>query len=490
MEPHQAPSQTPQDQFLAACELLKAGKIVEATWAAEALINQFPKLPVGHLLRSMVHERQHNLPAATSEIEAALERAPQDPLALATAARIAFHRGDFSTTQAMADRISRDAGAWRDGQWWKARASNAMEHPEEAIAILDAIEPTAVRDAVLAAALEARLGRDESARSRLTAVLERGPIQNRFMRRAAFDLAAVCDRLGEYDTAFAVARKSNAATPKSFDAAQWQAHAKATIATYQHDTYQPKAPCHGPCPVFLIGFPMSGQRHVHDVLAEHPEVHTCEARRPLLSTLQQLHRQCIDEGPTACADSIRQTSDQLRQLMLSPCPDARVVLCRAPLLDRLAGVIPLCLPEAKLIICTRDPLDAILATYLEHLSLSHHPYATNLIDLSAAYASHRQLMSHWATTLPSSMHTVRYESLTDNQRHDQEALFRFLDLPGDHAHEARHALNPKRDPGTESAPPSDASWKVGHWKHYATHLETLKHAIDALESSETPEAGT
>ena len=129
MEPHQAPSRTPQDQFLAACELLKAGKIVEATWAAEALINQFPKSPVGHLLRSMVHERQHNLPAATSEIEAALERAPQDPLALATAARIAFHRGDFSTTQAMADRISRDAGAWRDGQWWKARASNAMEHP-------------------------------------------------------------------------------------------------------------------------------------------------------------------------------------------------------------------------------------------------------------------------------------------------------------------------------------------------------------------------
>ncbi|MCH2141740.1 MAG: sulfotransferase [Phycisphaerales bacterium] len=493
MEPPPAPQQEPQppqDQFVAALELLKAGKATEAAWAAESLINGYPELPIGHILRSMIHEQKRDLAAAKTEIQAALARAPEDPLCLTTLARLAFHSGDWDEARVTADRIPMDVGVWRDGQLWKARAINALGHPKDALAVVDALEPATVQQAIFAAAIEAHLGQDTSARSRLDQALGDGPIKNQVMRRAGFNLAAVCDRLGDYEAAFVAASKSNAATPRTFDPENWQSKTEGTMATYGQNAYLGMPSQQDPRAIFLVGLPLSGQLQLERMLGDHPRVGIHQMPRAILKILQHVHAQCLKDGLSACPELFTEAGNELRAAMSKADPDASRIVFRAPLLDRVAGVIPLCLPEAMLLCLRRNPLDTLLAIYFEHLKLSTNPYSTNLIDLLAAYKSHRQLMSHWERVLPAPMHTVHYESLVFNDLDARQELFRFLDLPFDPACVVEYSMpTAKNHQERASAPLSDAAWKVDHWKHYAAHLESLKHAINALESGEAPEVG-
>jgi hypothetical protein len=67
-------------------------------------------------------------------------------------------------------------------------------------------------------------------------------------------------------------------------------------------------------------------------------------------------------------------------------------------------------PQARVVLCMRDPMDNCLSIYRQPLT-GPHAYAHDLRTLGHFYALHTQLARHWQETLGGSLAVVRYETL-------------------------------------------------------------------------------
>ncbi|MGB1111360.1 MAG: sulfotransferase family protein, partial [Gammaproteobacteria bacterium] len=101
------------------------------------------------------------------------------------------------------------------------------------------------------------------------------------------------------------------------------------------------------------------------------------------------------------------------------------------------GLIRLILPNARIIHCTRDPLDNCLSIYKTLFSVGH-AWSYDMRDLGAYYRAYQELMKHWESVLPGAMLNVSYEALVADQRGQTERLLKHCELPWDDACLAFH----------------------------------------------------
>lgn len=232
-----------------------------------------------------------------------------------------------------------------------------------------------------------------------------------------------------------------------------------------------------PLPVFVLGMPRSGTSLVEQILASHPEVHGAGE----LSFLQRL----ADEqgGVPAVAERLtpelteRMGEAYLAQVTRLAGGKSRVV-DKMPSNFLLAGLIPLILPDARIIHVRRDPVDIGLSCYSK-LFAKEQLFTYDLAELGRFLKDYDALMEHWRKTLPVYRFTeVAYENVVDNLEGEARRLIGFIGLKWDKAclnfHETKRAIrtasvNQVRQPVFKTS--------VGRWKPYAAQLKPL---LDAL----------
>jgi len=300
-----------------------------------------------------------------------------------------------------------------------------------------------------------------------------------------FSLGKAFEDLGEYENSFhyyaAANRLQNSKQP--FD----DQNLKVFLENIRHVFQEWNLPelsteTGGITPVFIVGMPRSGTTLVEQILSCHSKV---EARGELDMLPRVVYQTCqAGQGGFPFAlkgfseKILRPMRDQYMKMLCAPGGDGSHFTDKMPQNFLLLGVIKGLFPEAKIIHCTRDPLDLCLSCFKHHF-IEQHSYAYSLGDLGRYFRFYESVMGFWEDHLQiESIFKIRYESLVQNQEEITRKLLEFCGLGFEQGclefhqnHRVVHtaSMNQVRKPIYKSS--------IGAWKHYEPWIGELKDAL-------------
>jgi Sulfotransferase family/TPR repeat/Tetratricopeptide repeat len=174
-------------------------------------------------------------------------------------------------------------------------------------------------------------------------------------------------------------------------------------------------------PVFIVGMPRSGTTLIEQILASHPKVFGAGE----LENLQRAVAKHVPSLDAICAmgeRGLRQLGEYYVSEIRELAPAADRIIDKMPLNFRLAGLIHLALPNARIIHARRDPLDTCLSCFSVLFS-GNQPYSYDLRELGRYYRAYEKLMEHWRRVLPHGvMLEVNYEDVIGDLEGDVIAV--------------------------------------------------------------------
>jgi len=168
-------------------------------------------------------------------------------------------------------------------------------------------------------------------------------------------------------------------------------------------------------PVFIIGMPRSGSTLVEQILASHPEVYAAGEIDDFDRTIQELCRDRIAVSPESLATlpsaAWREAGANYVQRLQRAAPGAARITNKKLNNFRIAGLIHLALPQARIIHIRRNPIDTCVSCFSKQFA-DDLPYTYGLRELGRYYRAYESLMAHWRGVLPAHvMLEVQYEEV-------------------------------------------------------------------------------
>jgi tetratricopeptide (TPR) repeat protein len=340
-----------------------------------------------------------------------------------------------------------------------------------------------VNTALCFASLSKKLGRQAEAISRIERLLASEHEKTVTERRnLLFMLGKLYNGAAEWDKAFACYAEGNKLKPLGFDPGQHMLEVDSLLRIFSADylASAPRASVRSDRPVFVVGMPRSGTTLVEHILASHPQVFGAGELTDVIQMVSTMHAAVgTEHGFPKCAPQIRQHHlDVLAANYLKKigdlAPDARRVVDKMPGNFMHLGLISMLFPDARVIHCTRDPLDTGLSCYFQDFSRSH-PYSYDLYNIGRFYREYEKVMRHWRGILSLPMYEVQYENLVENQEAKSREMIEFLGLEWDDAclrfYESTRAA---RTASYDQVRQPIYRTSLARWKHYETNLAPLK----------------
>lgn len=230
-------------------------------------------------------------------------------------------------------------------------------------------------------------------------------------------------------------------------------------------------------PIVVMGMPRSGTSLVEQILATLPNVYgagelafvreTIEAPGPYPATV-----------PALDAAAVARFGETYAAALAAIAPAGARVVDKMPSNFLYAGMIHAMLPNARLVFCTRDPLDNGLSLYTALFS-GRQDFAYDLAEIGRYYRAHQRTVAHWKRVLPpDAFIEIRYEDVVTDFDATVARLLAFCGLPWDEA--VRTFYDTQRMVATASRTevrrPLYRS-SIGRAQRYAAYLAPL---VDAL----------
>lgn len=254
-----------------------------------------------------------------------------------------------------------------------------------------------------------------------------------------------------------------------------------TQLKHQHKRNQSKSP------IFVVGLPRSGTTLLERVISSHSKV-TAAGELTYFSRLMSAGIEALKLSPSLTRSQMVSSSYQLDfyklgQEYLNACQN--LAIGKAHFVDKFpqnalyVGLIHLALPEAKILLLERHPLDVCYSVYKQLFTDAFH-FSYDLEELAEYYHEHQLLMSHWQQVLPEVVKTVRYEDLVKELELSAKSVVDFCGLDWEESCLEFH----KNKQASTTASASQVRQKVysssiGMWKNYKKELQPL---ITKLES--------
>ena len=361
------------------------------------------------------------------------------------------------------------------------RVLAVLGHSQDAI---DALHRALDLDPTLTPARLALVAAGDTAQIEpLMRTLDQADLQEGMRIATRFALVTALDAAGRYDEAFAQARDANQrrqrdliAAGQGFDAEELRSYVDQRIAACSADFFT-RAAGQGSAsekPVFVVGMPRSGTTLVEQILASHSEVVGFgESNRiaDLVSRLDQSARSALygDWDP----QNVTAVAEEYAARLPDHNGAVRRTVDKTP--DNLwhLGAIARLFPNARVIICHRDPRDICLSCLFQNFELPM-PYANDLAHCAQRVREVDRMMEHWRSVLPIPMLDVHYEALVSDPDAEVRRLIAFMGLEWDPA-----CLRFERSRCTVT---SASLWQVrrplytnsiGRWQHYERHIAPL-----------------
>lgn len=239
--------------------------------------------------------------------------------------------------------------------------------------------------------------------------------------------------------------------------------------------------CHDNTPIFIVGMPRSGTSLVEQILASHPDVYGAGELTELESMTADICSAYDAQFPECIINLDVKQFAQLGKMYIDKV--RRYSNKHQRITDKMPhnflriGLIKMVLPDAKIVHCSRDPMDNCLSIYKNDFS-SPHRYSYDMKELGEYYKMYSELMDYWENIFPEFMYKLSYEKLISEQESETRRLLEFCGLMWDDSCLNFHKT--RRKVGTSSnaqvrRPIYKDSMRL--WKRYEKELEPLRAAI-------------
>ena len=350
------------------------------------------------------------------------------------------------------------------------------------------------------ARIERRRENFAQARHVLTRHLQQFPSSEDW--RLQYELASVCDRLGEYDAALDnLTKAKNQLAPQvphqqsaQLGQRQWQVARKidTTRLARWREHANALSPRQNVC--FLGGFPRSGTTLLENILCSHPRcigtdetgILSAQFIKPLViqassadaavEELDDFHPEDVSAGR---AEYLRCTEDYIGERI-----EGRWLVEKEPLLTPDLAVPLRLFPDAKILMPLRDPRDVIISYLFTIVPLNAESAGAS--DFGSACQFYADVMRHWIHLReilpPEQWMESRYEHLLADPEGQTKQLAEFLGIGWSTSMVSHH----KKDPGKRqvSTPTYDDVSKplytrsLNRWRNYEDQLKPHLHHLE------------
>ncbi|WP_162918724.1 tetratricopeptide repeat-containing sulfotransferase family protein [Taklimakanibacter deserti] len=305
-------------------------------------------------------------------------------------------------------------------------------------------------------------------------------------------LGFIHERARNYPLAFSHFDQANRLSTGSFDIGKYRAWVDRLIEIVTPGFFRERSAVGNPSPlpVLVVGMPRSGTTLTEQIIASHGRA---GGAGELLRIGLFVNR--LDYGPRrdiskfmaslgALGDKgLREMGDNYVDLLKFHAPKAERVVDKLPHnFENLAFLALMC-PEARIVHCSRNPVDTCWSCFQNPLNEAHG-YSRNLTDLGLYYREYKRLMDHWKTVVPLRIYELNYEQLTADFENEARKLIDFIGLPWDDAclkfHEAGRTV---RTFSRQQVRNPIYSSSVERWRRYETELAPLLTALGDLVQS-------
>jgi len=303
-----------------------------------------------------------------------------------------------------------------------------------------------------------------------------------------FALGKIYDDCGLYDDAFECYRQANEIinAEAAYSPAGVIGFTNSVIDVFSKDFLaQPFAfASDSRSPLFIVGMPRSGTTLMASILSNHRSIDTAgelptitelTLRLPELMRNNIHYPQAIRHITPAAAS--RLANDYEKRLRRDTGSDVQHVIDKNPLNFKYLGFISMLFPKARIIHCTRHPMDIGLSNYFRRFALDYS-YSFDLRNIGHFYGEYARTMEHWRKVLPTEIIEISYEDMIMNTEFMVRKTLDSLGLEWD-----ERCLAPHTNPcAVETA----SNWQVRQpiytqslerWRHYEKHLTPMKEML-------------
>ena len=239
-------------------------------------------------------------------------------------------------------------------------------------------------------------------------------------------------------------------------------------------------------PIFIVGMPRSGTSLVEQILASHSKVHGAGEVDYLRCVTEACSEQSGQPFPLGIEKASEETlvnaaKHYIEQLREGVSDDKIHVTDKLPHNFLRVGLIAAVLPNAKIIHCTRNPIDNCLSIYQQYF-VPAHGYASKLDELGQYYLLYNKLMKFWAELLPGKILEVNYEQMVENQEDSVRKLLQHCELDFEQScvdfHKTRRNVN---TPSATQVRKPIYKAAMEKWKKYEEELAPLVNVLKKLD---------
>ena len=185
-------------------------------------------------------------------------------------------------------------------------------------------------------------------------------------------------------------------------------------------------------PVFVLGMPRSGTSLVEQILASHPSVYGAgevEYARFLADDVRRMTGKPFPEDiGTLAPERLRELGLEYIRRLKESAGQAQRAVDKLPHNFLRVGLFAALMPNAKVVLCDRDPVDNCVSIYQRQFS-ADHGYASDLTDLGEYYRLYEELMCFWMELFPGRIYRISYELLVSNPDEQIKKLLQYCELP-------------------------------------------------------------
>lgn len=469
------------------------GRYAQAAELYRQLLRYEPKNPGVHLNLGKSLALTGDPRGAKKHLLEVLKVRPSDAVALAQLATVYRQDGRMDDAFRTIDKALRAEPGNAFALWNKADLLRLEGRFEEACELLRPHAEKPGADGTLTlmfAMLVRRFDGVDRAIEVLRALVDRPDLPGGVKMQAMFQLGQMLDRARRYDEAFEVFERANALKGARWDPDRLERLVDEQIATITPELYAriPSSTLDTQLPVFVLGMIRSGTTLTEQVVSSHPKVVAGGELRHMLEPVQSL----LGEGARdmkGAYEAGRLTSQSLTragraylQKLKKLGPNAERVTDKMPYNFQFLGVIRKMFPGARIIHCTRAPLDNCLSCYFHDFTGSHD-YTYDLEHLGRYTVQYKRLMDHWTRTLGIEVFEMNYERFVREQEPVTRELIEFLGLDWDDACLRFHSSGRASTTwSSEQVREPLYTRSSGRHANYEKHLGPLRRALGELAS--------
>jgi tetratricopeptide (TPR) repeat protein len=297
-----------------------------------------------------------------------------------------------------------------------------------------------------------------------------------------FQLAKVHNKVGEYDEAWAAASHAHDIADQTWDQDRFDNDMASIREFFTAETLASLAHATDPFeqPVFVVGNARSGTSLLEQILSMHPDVGnggemmvTLGIQRRLQTMTDSFHTwpDCVVdmrvEDANACSREYRDATQWFSV-------GKKRVTNKSIGLQTQVGFLSLMLPQSRVIMLHRHPLDNCLSCFTTNLVHSGHPYTRSIESLGRTWVTRRIMQDYWTDVVETPVMQLHYDRLVVDQENETRRLLEFLDLPWeDECMEFHKSTRVAATISYDQVNQKMYTSSSGRWKNYEKHLGPL-----------------